>query len=687
MTSSTVLFELGTEELPAGEYEAMARSLGSAMLSGLQHYGLSAGDARVLATPRRLAVVIQNVAERAADRHEEVLGPPVTAARTADGEWTPAAIGFAKKQGLDPEDLQTIPTEKGDRLGVSKTATGAVCSDVLPAIVSQAVAQIPVSKRMRWGRERHEFLRPVQWLVLLCNERSLDVSLFGLKSDRVSRGHRFHGDDAVEIPHADAYEKTLRDQFVIASVEERKRMVKEQVEALASSNERVVIDDGLLSEVAGLVEWPVALRGSFDETFLEVPRQALISSMREHQKYFHIENADGELVPAFITVSNIQSSHPQSVIYGNEKVIRPRLADAAFFFNVDKQTTLANKAERLDGVLFQRDLGTLADKQARISHVALALCGHLNASEETVKAAGALVKADLVSDMVGEFPELQGIAGRHYALHDGEAEAVADTIEQHYWPKFSGDTLPTTPESASLALADRLDTLVGIFGIGQSPTGSKDPFALRRASLAAIRILLAFAPNARLDAVLTIAAQSFAKGQLSADVVTTVKAYLLDRLPAHYEEQGISIDTLRSVTSVGTESLGDIDLRTLAVAEFAGSEAADALAAANKRVANILAKVDELVPEINTSYFDAPAEIALHASLDDCKRALVGAVAERDYAKALAHLSALRDDVDQFFDSVLVNAENTAVRLNRLALLKDLRGQFLQVADLAVLAR
>ena len=491
MSTDTVLFELGTEELPAGEYVGMAEALCAGICDGLQSHSLSHGEAKVLATPRRLTVIVSDVAMNAADTEQEILGPPIAAAKTKEGEWSPAAIGFAKKQDVAVEALDTIATDKGDRLGLVKRVTGAVCAEVLPDIVSHAVAQIPVSKRMRWGRERHEFLRPVQWLMLLLGNESLDISLFGLKSGRITRGHRFHGKSEITIPNPDCYQEMLRDEYVIADHQERKALILEQVEDLVSGDETAVIDDSLLDEVTGLVEWPVALRGAFDDAFLSVPRQALISSMREHQKYFHIEARDGSLIPAFITISNIESTNPQAVIYGNEKVIRPRLADAAFFFETDKTTSLAAKSERLESVLFQRDLGTLAAKQRRISRLATALCEELGADEATVSTAGAVLKADLVSDMVGEFPELQGIAGRHYALNDGLSDGVADAIEQHYWPKFSGDQLPSSPESAAVALADRLDTLVGIFGIGQSPTGSKDPFALRRASVAIIRLLLA----------------------------------------------------------------------------------------------------------------------------------------------------------------------------------------------------
>ena len=687
MSTDTVLFELGTEELPAGEYVVMAEALCAGICDGLQSHCLSHGEAKVLATPRRLTVIVSDVATNAAETEQEVLGPPIAAAKTKEGEWSPAAIGFAKKQGVAVEALDTIPTDKGDRLGLVKRVTGAVCAEVLPEIVSHAVAHIPVSKRMRWGRERHEFLRPVQWLMLLLGNESLDISLFGLKSGRITRGHRFHGKNEITIPNPDCYQEMLRNEYVITDHQERKAMIREQVEALVSGDETAVIDASLLDEVTGLVEWPVALRGAFDEAFLSVPRQALISSMREHQKYFHIEARDGSLVPAFITISNIESSNPQAVIYGNEKVIRPRLADAAFFFETDKATSLATKSERLESVLFQRDLGTLASKQRRISRLATALCEELGADETTVSAAGTVLKADLVSDMVGEFPELQGIAGRHYALNDGLSDGVADAIEQHYWPKFSGDQLPSSPESAAVALADRLDTLVGIFGIGQSPTGSKDPFALRRASVAIIRLTLAYAPHADIKAVISNAVAGFESGTLSSETVDTVFNYLLERLPAHYEDLGVSVEILRAVTAVGTQTLGDIDGRSLALQGFAGSDEAISLAAANKRVANILAKTEESLGDVDPSRFEDAAESTLFESLKQTKQTLDEALALSDFAAALNGLAGLRGVVDNFFDQVLVNAEDDAVRLNRLALLKELREQFLRVADLAVLAR
>ena len=687
MSTDTVLFELGTEELPAGEYVVMAEALCAGICNGLEGHSLSYGEANILATPRRLTVIVSDVATNAADTEQEVLGPPIAAAKTKEGEWSPAAIGFAKKQGVPVEALDTIATDKGERLGLVRRVTGAVCAEVLPTIVSQAVSQIPVSKRMRWGRERYEFLRPVQWLMLLLGNESLDISLFGLRSGRITRGHRFHGKSEITIPSPEHYQAMLRDEYVITNHQERKAMIRQQVEALVSGDEKAVIDDSLLDEVTGLVEWPVALRGAFDEAFLSVPRQALISSMREHQKYFHIESSDGSLVPAFITISNIESTNPHAVIYGNEKVIRPRLADAAFFFETDKATSLAAKSERLEGVLFQRDLGTLASKQRRISRLATALCEELGADKTTVSTAGAVLKADLVSDMVGEFPELQGIAGRHYALNDGLSDAVADAIEQHYWPKFSGDQLPSSPESAAVALADRLDTLVGIFGIGQTPTGSKDPFALRRASVAIIRLLLAYAPHADIKAVISNAVAGFESGTLSSDTVDTVYNYLLERLPAHYEDLGVSVEILRAVTTVGTQTFGDIDGRSLALQGFVGSDEAMSLAAANKRVANILAKTEETLGDIDPSRFEGAVESTLFESLQTTQQALDEALAVSDYAAALNGLAGLRGVVDNFFDQVLVNAEDDAIRLNRLALLKELRGQFLRVADLAVLAR
>ena len=687
MSTRTLCFELGVEELPAGELKSMALSLESGICTGIQHAGLAFDNSKVFWTPRRLAVVVSCLQESGEATTAEVLGPPVAAAKDNDGAWTAAAIGFATKQGVAPEALIPISTSKGERLGLQKTLPGKLAADVVPAIIEAAVAQIPVSKRMRWGRARHEFLRPVQWLMLLFGDEVLELSLFNLNSDRLTAGHRFHSQGPVTLGSADEYEAVLKAHHVIPSATEREAIIRYEVAALAKAGETAIIDDALLEEVGGLVEFPVALRGSFDPDFLAVPREALISSMREHQKYFHLERTDGSLVPGFITVSNIVSSRPDTVIKGNERVIRPRLADAAFFFATDKQTSLSSKSERLAGVTFQGKLGSLADKQHRITNIAVAIAPAMNADIDAVTRASGLIKCDLVSDMVLEFPELQGVAGAHYARHDGETELVASIIEEHYWPKYSGDTLPSTPEAMSVALADRIDTLVGIFGIGEIPSGSKDPFALRRASLAVIRMALDSARDVPIKTLLGAGFEQFGSNQISSETIDNVAAYLLDRLPAHYEESGIGIDVLRAVLATGSKTFGDIENRLFALVDFMGSELAETLAAANKRVANILAKSDAALGDIDTNLLSENAEKQLVQVLQSLSADIGTACATGQFASALEQLTRLRDPIDDFFDQVMVNAEDVALKRNRLAILKQLREQFLMVADLAVLAR
>lgn len=687
MSTRTLCFELGVEELPAGELQGMALSLESGICKGIQEAGLNFENSQAFWTPRRLAVVISGLQESGEATTAEVLGPPVAAAKDNDGAWTPAAIGFAKKQGVAPDALIPISTPKGERLGLQKTLPGKLAADVVPAVIEAAVGQIPVSKRMRWGRARHEFLRPVQWLMLLFGNDVLELSLFDLNSDRLTVGHRFHSKGSVSLESADDYESVLKAHHVIPSAAEREAIIRAEVAALAEEGETAIIDDALLEEVGGLVEFPVALRGSFDPDFLSVPREALISSMREHQKYFHLENADGSLVPSFITVSNIVSSRPDTVIEGNERVIRPRLADAAFFFATDKQTSLSSKSERLTGVTFQGKLGSLADKQHRINKIAVTLAPALNADVDAVSRASGLIKCDLVSDMVLEFPELQGIAGAHYARHDGESELIASIIEEHYWPKYSGDTLPSTPEAMAVALADRIDTLVGIFGIGEIPSGSKDPFALRRASLAVIRMALDSARDIPIKTLLSAGFEQFGADQIANETVDNVTAYLLDRLPAHYEESGVGVDVLRAVLATGSNTFGDIEDRLFALVDFMGSELAETLAAANKRVANILAKSDAELGSIDTSLLSENAEKQLVQALQSVGEDIGTACSTGQFSSALGQLASLRDPIDNFFDQVMVNADDPALKRNRLAILKQLREQFLMVADLAVLAR
>ena len=685
--SADLLFELGTEELPAGPLLSMAEALGNSILEGLVHHGLHYADSKIFATPRRLAVWVGEVSLEAPDKTVEALGPPVAAAKDQQGDWTPAALGFAKKQGVEVTELAVINTAKGDRLGLRRTERGAQAAAVLPEILANAVASIPVTKRMRWGRERHEFLRPVQWVLALLGAEVIDVVLMGIHSGRHTQGHRFHHPETISLETPDQYQEALLAAYVLADFDQRRDRIKSQVLAIAENlNATAVVDESLLDEVTGLVEWPVALQGSFDSAFLEVPAGAVISSMKEHQKYFHLVSDAGQLLPLFITVSNIESSDPAAVVAGNERVIRPRLSDAAFFFETDKATPLAERSSRLEGIVFQQKLGSVADKTRRVAALSGWIAKALGADIKVAERAATLAKCDLVSDLVLEFPDLQGIAGAHYARHDGELESVATAVEEHYWPRFSGDQLPSSPEASAVALADRLDTLVGIFGIGQAPTGSKDPFALRRGAVAVIRLLVDLDTQLNLSDLAERAAQEYPNDTLAPDTAAAVTNYTLDRFRSWYEDQNIAVEVLRAVLATGITGPAEVNRRVSALNAFAGTEAAIALAAANKRVANILNKSGQSRAGIpNVDLFDQPAETLLHESLEGLKSGVADNIATGDYAAALSKLASLQAPVNAFFEDVMVNAENPDIRDNRHELLAALRNAFTGIADFALL--
>jgi glycyl-tRNA synthetase beta chain len=640
MSAADLLFELGTEELPAGEISAMATALCQGVTDGLTEANLPFTGAHHFSTPRRLTVWVENVAIKGPDSEQQVVGPPVSAAKDDSGAWTKAAEGFARKQGISADDLIVVEEQGVERVAAHVSQKGAQATEVIPDIIANAVAGIPVSKRMRWGRSREEFLRPVQWLVLLLGDAVLPLQLFGLGSGRESRGHRFHHNTPVAISSPAAYRDTLREARVLVDMDERRALIAEQVLALANKGEAVALSEDLLDEVTGLVEWPTALRGSFDQEFLAVPAQALISAMKTHQKYFHLNDASsGSLLPAFITVANIESKQPEQVVSGNERVIRPRLSDAAFFFANDKQTSLISRQDRLGSVVFQHHLGSLLDKTRRVVAIAKQVANAIGADETTTLRAAELSKCDLVSEMVLEFPDLQGIAGAEYARHDEELGAVAEAIEYHYYPRFAGDELPPSPEATAVALADRLDTLVGIFGIGQPPTGSKDPFALRRASLAIIRMLINLKAPLSLSDLLCRACEQHT-AELLPDTATTVSHYILERLDNWYDESGIHISVVRAVLATGTTDLFDADLRVRALDAFANSETAEHLAAANKRVANILAKADDAdsTPP-DPKLFVHEAESALRGAGVALGEALAPLLLKRDYQGALDQLA------------------------------------------------
>ncbi|MCL4105974.1 UNVERIFIED_CONTAM: hypothetical protein GTU68_058280 [Idotea baltica] len=686
MSTDTLLVELGTEELPPKSLKQLALSFRDGVVQGLAQHELSHGSVKWFASPRRLAVQIDAVQLHSASKELEVLGPPVDRAKDADGNWTPAAIGFARKQNVEPNQLQNIDTPKGTRLGLRVSAPGQSAKSVLSEIVSTTIAQLPIAKRMRWGASRTEFVRPLHWIVLMLGQDCEHADIMNLTPGNTTRGHRFHHSGTITIDKPENYQQLLVDAKVVADYQQRQTMILDQLEVEASAlNATAVIDPALLDEVTGLVEWPVALTGSFEERFLSVPAEALISSMKEHQKYFHLVDEKGELKPNFVTLCNIESTDPIQVIAGNERVIRPRLSDTAFFFETDKKIALADRVEALGNIVFQQKLGSLYDKTKRVEQLAGALAGKIGSSVDDAKRAGLLCKADLATDMVLEFSDMQGVAGSYYADHDGEANDVSSAIAQQYWPKFAGDQLPATATACALGLADRLDTLVGIFGIGQTPTGSKDPFALRRASLAVLRIIVEKDLDLDLRECLALAAAQYPAELLKQGSIELVFDYMVERFRAWYEDENIAVEVFRSVAAKGLSHPGDIQRRVHAVHAFTQLPEAAALAAANKRVSNILGKLDSdhAFTEVSANLLTEQAEIDLSNVLSVLSKESGSYLERNEYTQALACLASLREPIDRFFDDVMVNAEDENLRNNRLSLLKVLRDLFLEVADIS----
>ncbi len=689
MSTATLLVEIGTEELPPKALKALGLAFRDGVVSGLAQRDLGHGDVQWFATPRRLAVLVDAVSLAAPDKAVEALGPPADKAKDAEGNWTKAAAGFAQKQGVEPGQLEVLDTPKGPRLGLRSTAPGARAAEVLNEIIRQSLADLPIPKRMRWGASREEFVRPAHWVVAMLGDNCEHGNILGLPTGNTTRGHRFHACGTITLARPEDYEQALADAKVIASFARRREMIRDQVEVEASAlKAHAVIDEDLLDEVTGLVEWPVALTGSFEERFLEVPPEALVSSMKEHQKYFHLVDDNGALKPNFITLSNIESKDPIQVIAGNERVIRPRLSDAAFFFATDKKTPLADRVEALGNIVFQQQLGTLRDKTGRLVRLAGALAPLVGADAASAERAALLAKTDLVTDMVLEFSDMQGIAGSYYALADGEAPDVAAALAQQYWPKFAGDRLPEGPTATALGLADRLDTLVGIFGIGQPPSGSRDPFALRRASLAVLRILVEKELDLDLADCLALAADGYPEGVIADGTAGQVQEYMVERFRAWYEEAAIPVEVFLAVSAKQLSRPLDIHRRVQAVHAFAQLPEAQALAAANKRVSNILGKLDadHAFGAVDAGLFAEAQEQALTDALAALGLEARAHLEQGAYTQALTALAGLREPVDAYFDGVMVNAEDEALRGNRLNLLKQLRDLFLEVADISLLA-
>lgn len=683
MTTRDLLFELGTEELPPRTLLSLSSALLEGILKGIDSAGIAHGKSQAFATPRRLAVRIDACAEFALDRRVERRGPPVNTSFDSAGAPTQAATAFAKSCGVAVSELARLTTDKGAWLAFRGTEPGAATTTLLAVLINQAIAGLPIAKRMRWGSRTVEFVRPVRTVVLLFGDEVVAIEVLGLKSDRITTGHRFHAPRPISIKSPKTYESQLRAARVIADFGKRRDLIRAGVrEAAAAVGGTARMDDSLLDEVTALVEWPVPVMGHFEQRFLTLPREVVIATIQDHQRYFAVES-EGRLTGGFVTVSNIQSRDPAKVREGNERVVRPRLSDAAFFWEQDRSLSLDAHAAKLGGVTFQIKLGTYAEKTLRINALAVTIGERISAGPLVGRAAE-LAKADLMSAMVGEFPELQGTMGRYYAEAQGEPAELALALEEHYRPRFAGDALPTTKTGQALALADRLDTLVGIFAIEQRPTGTKDPFGLRRAALGVLRILL----ERQLDLDVSALLQQAAALQpvQRAGVAEEVYDFIAERLRGLLLERadGTTAEMIDAVLACRPPSPLDLEARLLALKVFLLLPDAGVLAALNKRIVNILRKTNEgdaqpVQPHLLT---DA-AELELQRILGLLRNPVTEAINQRRYADALQLLTGLRVAVDDFFEHVMVMDDNLQRRQNRLALLRDVQKLLGGVADLS----
>lgn len=688
MTDKTFLVEIGTEELPPKALRNLAESFAANLTAELDSAGLAHGDVNWYAAPRRLALKVANLSASQPDRVVEKRGPAIAAAFDASGAPTKAAEGWARGCGITVDQAERLKTDKGEWLVYRAQLQGESAQQLLPNMIATALAKLPVPKLMRWGDSDVQFVRPVHTVTLLLGDELIPATILGIESGRTLRGHRFMGEPEFTIDHADQYPEILETRGkVMADYEARKAKIKADAEAAARQiGGNPDLSDSLLEEVTSLVEWPVVLTATFEEKFLAVPAEALVYTMKGDQKYFPVYGNDGKLLPHFIFVANIESRDPQQIIAGNEKVVRPRLADAEFFFNTDRKKRLEDHLPRLETVLFQQQLGTLRDKTDRIQALAGWIAAQIGADVNLATRAGLLSKCDLMTNMVFEFTDTQGVMGMHYARHDGEAEEVAVALNEQYQPRYAGDDLPSSPIACALAIADKMDTLAGIFGIGQHPKGDKDPFALRRAALGVLRIIVEKHLPLDLQTLTEEAVRLYGSKLSNANVVDDVIDFMLGRFRAWYQEEGHSVDTIQAVLARRPTRPADFDARMKAVSHFRTLDEAAALAAANKRVSNILAKATEpLNDRVQASLLKENEEIKLATFVTALESKLQPWFAEGRYQDALIELAQLREAVDNFFDKVMVNAEDREVRINRLTLLAKLRELFLQVADISLL--
>lgn len=689
MSAENLLVEIGTEELPPKALRKLAEAFAANLTAELESLELGHQGVNWYASPRRLGLQVKALEAKQQDKEVEKRGPATKAAFDAEGNPTKAAMGWARGCGIEVKDAQTLETDKGAWLLHIAKVAGQETKTLMTDAISKALAKLPIPKPMRWGANKTQFIRPVHTVTILFGSELVEGEILGKQVSNQLQGHRFHHPEKISIDHADEVFDVLKSAYVIADYEQRKAQIRAQIEDAAKAvNAVVAMDEDLLEEVTSLVEWPVTLTATFEEAFLDVPAEALIYTMKDDQKYFPLLDQDGKLLNKFLFVSNIESKDPSVVISGNEKVVRPRLADAQFFFETDKKKTLESRLESLDSVLFQKQLGTLKDKSQRISELAGYIAEQLGADKALAARAGLLSKTDLMTEMVMEFTDVQGVMGMHYARHDGEAEEVAVAQNEQYMPRFAGDNLPTNVISCAVAIADKFDTLVGIFGIGQAPKGDKDPFALRRAAIGALRIMVE--KQLPLD-ILDLVAKSqtlFGEKLTNLNVSTDVFDFMLGRFRAWYQDEGIEVDVIQAVLARRPTKPVDFDRRVKAVSHFRTLDAAESLAAANKRVSNILAKNNITTQgDVDQSLLSDEAEKVLASQVAKFATDLAPLYSDGNYQEALSQLAGIRESVDNFFDNVMVMADDEAVKQNRLALLSQLSGLFLEIADISVLQK
>ncbi|GAB2640667.1 glycine--tRNA ligase subunit beta [Vibrio panuliri] len=683
------LIELGTEELPPTQLRTLAEAFAANFEAELKGAELTHEGVKWYAAPRRLALKVAALAENQADKIVEKRGPAVSAAFDAEGNATKAAQGWARGCGITVDQAERMVTDKGEWLLFKQEVKGQPTADIVVELAAKALAGLPIAKPMRWGNKTTQFIRPVKTLTMLMGNDLIQGEILGVQSDRTIRGHRFMGEQEFTIDSAQQYPAILEERGkVMADYDARKAIILADAQKAAAAIGGIAdLEDDLVEEVTSLVEWPVVLTAKFEEEFLKVPAEALVYTMKGDQKYFPVYDENKKLLPNFIFVSNIESKEPRYVIEGNEKVVRPRLADAEFFFNTDRKSKLIDRLPMLENAIFQQQLGTIKDKTDRITELAGYIAEQIGADVEKSKRAGLLAKCDLMTSMVFEFTDTQGVMGMHYARHDGEAEEVAVALNEQYMPRFAGDDLPSNGVSAAVAMADKLDTIVGIFGIGQAPKGS-DPFALRRASLGVLRIIVEYGYNLDLVDLVAKAKSLFGDRLTNDNVEQEVIEFMLGRFRAWYQDEGFSVDIIQAVLARRPTKPADFDQRVKAVSHFRELEAAEALAAANKRVGNILAKFDgELAAEIDLALLQEDAEKVLAENVEVMTEALEPAFATGNYQQALSKLADLREPVDAFFDNVMVMADDEALKTNRLTLLNNLRNLFLQIADISLLQK